>query len=135
MTLTFRERVISPTCCEQMQTHLAVQLRIPYFRFIEGENAKPVWKLVLNFEPDHVTELLRDKATGQLITAELADEWAVAAFCPFCATKIPEIVPAQPDPNKKYCQVTDGGYYCNTCKERLNACTCYPPEHLWAAMP
>lgn len=46
--------------------------------------------------------------------------------CPFCGTKLPK-VEVDTDPPQPLCVVTDGGYYCDTCKERLNACECNHP--------
>lgn len=54
------------------------------------------------------------------------------AFCPFCGTKVPG-VQLRSDPPKKICVVIDGGYYCATCEERLDACDCALPERLWEA--
>ena len=124
--LTFRERVISPVCCDEIQKYLVIQLRVPFWPFVDVKNVKPIWKAIVNYHPDHLSELL-EKQDG------LSNEWPVANYCPFCGAKVPEVVPAEPDPNKKYCVVTDGGYYCDTCSERLHVCECYPPEHLWKA--
>ena len=48
-------------------------------------------------------------------------------FCPYCAAPTPKLEKAK-DPPKDISVVTDGGYYCDTCQERLNACMCLPPE-------
>jgi hypothetical protein len=50
-----------------------------------------------------------------------------ARFCPFCGALTPEMrLRAKPPPD--LCVVTDGGYYCDTCGERLRSCRCLPPE-------
>lgn len=51
-------------------------------------------------------------------------------FCPFCGQAVPEIQPRQKPPGK-IAKITDGGYYCDTCGDRLNECECYPPEWNW----
>jgi hypothetical protein len=47
-------------------------------------------------------------------------------YCPFCGTHVPKMVRKDPPP-PNICRVTDGGYYCDTCKLRLNECICDPP--------
>jgi hypothetical protein len=47
-------------------------------------------------------------------------------YCPFCGSTLPNMVRKDPPP-PNICRVTDGGYYCDTCKERLNGCICDPP--------
>ena len=50
-------------------------------------------------------------------------------FCPHCGISVPEIKKRKT--KEKICSVIDGGYYCDTCKLRLNECTCYKPEYAW----
>ena len=47
-------------------------------------------------------------------------------YCPFCSYPLPKMVRKEPPP-PHICRVTDGGYYCDTCKQRLNECICDPP--------
>jgi hypothetical protein len=65
-------------------------------------------------------------------TMEMRDRvWqSVPKFCPYCGTTLPEIRP-RAKPYKNVCKVTDGGYYCDTCEERLMGCKCHPPECAW----
>ncbi len=60
-------------------------------------------------------------------------EWIMAGesinFCPWCGKKLPELIKSETPP-EPLCRVTDGGYYCDTCGERLHGCQCHPP---WAA--
>jgi hypothetical protein len=53
-----------------------------------------------------------------------------ATYCPNCGKKLPDVVKKQ-NPPENITNVTDGGYYCATCKERLNACTCALPHMAW----
>ncbi len=52
-------------------------------------------------------------------------------FCPHCSRPLPKI--KRRKTKRKICSVKDGGYYCDTCKERLNQCECYRPEYAWEA--
>jgi len=49
-----------------------------------------------------------------------------AKFCTFCGEALPKMV-RKATPPIPLCIVTDGGYYCDTCKQRL-PCTCLPPS-------
>ena len=51
-------------------------------------------------------------------------------FCPFCGQNPGEVV-RNPTPPEPICRITDGGYYCDTCKERLRGCFCNPPSCLF----
>lgn len=55
-------------------------------------------------------------------------------FCPFCGTAVPKMR-LKADPPKDLCRVTDGGYYCDTCGERLNGCLCLPAEAAFEPVP
>lgn len=50
-------------------------------------------------------------------------------FCPFCGKKLPDIEPS--GSTEKICKITDGGYYCDTCGERLRVCECLPITANW----
>ncbi len=52
------------------------------------------------------------------------------SFCPYCGMKLPTPVKTTPllSPIRK---VTDGGYYCDTCGERLMCCHCWPELVGW----
>lgn len=56
--------------------------------------------------------------------------WFPIAFCPFCAQPMPELEHA-PQPGEHYMTVTDGGYYCDGCGERLEGCYCLPARCAW----
>jgi hypothetical protein len=55
-----------------------------------------------------------------------------AKFCPFCGKPVPP-VRKKKKKFKRVARVTDGGYYCDTCRERLDGCRCVPPHFLWEA--
>lgn len=50
-------------------------------------------------------------------------------FCPWCGAKLPEMERTRTD--AKICVVKDGGYYCDTCEERLQNCLCDFPAVEW----
>lgn len=58
------------------------------------------------------------------------------SFCPWCGVKLPEMVktgvPPKPWEPDLVCRIVDGGYYCDTCHERLDNCTCRLPGCLWS---
>jgi len=51
-------------------------------------------------------------------------------FCPSCGKKLPELSMKKRLP-KKIMTVTDGGFYCDVCKRRLDSCNCSKPWALW----
>lgn len=53
-----------------------------------------------------------------------------ASFCPFCGDRLPAVRRRAVQP-ELVCRVSDGGYYCDTCGERLNCCGCAAPEAAW----
>jgi len=54
----------------------------------------------------------------------------IVKFCPHCGAKMPSIRRRE-EPMSPICEVVDGGYYCNTCDERLHGCKCWPCEAHW----
>jgi len=48
------------------------------------------------------------------------------AHCPWCGTKLPQMQ-LKPKFPSRVCTVTDGGYRCDTCRERLISCSCASP--------
>lgn len=56
----------------------------------------------------------------------------VVKHCPFCGVSLPK-PKLRMRPPQRIMTITDGGYYCTTCKRRLMACKCKPPERLWRA--
>lgn len=107
-----RHFLVVPNCCSLAQTSRAVFLRINSndYYYSERNSADPI-----------------DPPKWKMMTL---DERSIEVqHCPFCGTKMPEIQPVTPP--GPVCVCTDGGYYCDTCKNRLHACCCYPPEAAW----
>jgi hypothetical protein len=116
-----RINCVTPGCCQghgdtELENILNIQSRTglvtlgfslrDWSLFYNGENVNPIW--VLCSIP--------------------------VIFCPFCGKKLPEII-ERPNPPKRICTVTDGGYYCDTCQERLCACKCEIPWMRWMPAP
>lgn len=97
---------VTPTCCEEVNRLQTVFIA---HKTSYDLNSKVGWYA---FTFDNEMELHRKVSV---------------AFCPHCATKLPEIELNPDITDKKICSITDGGYYCDTCKKRLMSCTCLPP--------
>jgi len=108
---------VTPNCCERAKTERAVYLRVK-----DGYYGQ-------NVNRDTPVEWVTSGWSMKLLDGQYQSE-IPASFCPFCGKKLPEIVKRK-DPPEKVITVTDGGYYCATCKERLNACQCERIEALW----
>lgn len=106
---------VTPTCCAAVQENHTIFLRHDYKDVISGQSdaIKPEWRVM---------------------AWTTVDGWAgwnsiMASFCPHCATPVPSIRRCQRQ--KPVCRIIDGGYYCDTCHERLMSCTCLPVEFNW----
>ncbi len=88
-----------------------VFLRVEEDEFVFGGYPKPTWR---------IHRWLDDRQCY---------ETAIVQYCPHCGIKVPDVVPVEPAPQTM--RVTDGGYYCDTCKKRLHACQCLYPEQAW----
>lgn len=53
-------------------------------------------------------------------------------FCPFCSRRLPDM---RRKSTGKTCRVTDGGYYCAACNERLQGCLCDPMDAAFEEVP
>ncbi len=115
---------VRPNCCQDVQSpdHVAV-----YLCEVTGHSADG------SEDPDPPE--FRWVIMGKERNARCEDGWfsrtALAKHCPFCGQKLPELrIVDAPGP---VCTVTDGGYYCDTCGDRLDSCQCYPPEACFVA--
>jgi hypothetical protein len=54
---------------------------------------------------------------------------AVAKFCSYCCAPMPKVRRMKDPPPVAI--VNDGGYYCTVCNERVQRCSCLPPECAW----
>ena len=115
------QELTTPRCCEEVIQYRSVYLRYPEDA-IYGSNKNGQ----KGFKPQWVTGI-NDQA-GERVSGP-----AIARYCPHCGTPTPEII--KRSTKKKICVVTDGGYYCDTCKERLRECQCALPEYAWEPVP
>lgn len=102
---------VTPCCCERGAK--AVYLGFAY----DDEDCKtPEW---------HVTHFKTDSIDRE------DDPYPPASYCPYCGKSLPTLVKRTPElPRIRV--VTDGGYYCDTCHDRLNNCLCVPEAWRWA---
>lgn len=114
-----RHDFITPVCCEEVQRLHTIFLAMPESYHEDGSGKKslldhkPVWR---------VAHFPRNEHNAHAWTAE-------AKFCPHCGTSVPDVEPSG-DP-RKICEYSDGGYYCDTCQERLMSCRCMPSVYAW----
>lgn len=112
-------------CCQAARDTGAVFLQFSFDAIYESEGQeghKPTWQICLPEAYHH-----------RVATDGVRKSPPVVTHCPFCGTPVPEIVPRET--TNKICRVIDGGYYCDTCGERLHACRCMPPEYAWTTKP
>jgi hypothetical protein len=111
------ERIVSqprPQCCEPMRAR-------PPVVWSEG-----TWRLRLSagyYEEAHT------------LGVEEVYETAPATFCPYCGASLPKVRLRETPRDDRVAVVADGGYYCDTCEERLMNCDCLPPEAAYEVVP
>lgn len=105
--------MVNPDCCDEMRKFKTI--RLDDGDMIYGNALEPHW-IISYYEEKHECYSVTPIKDG---------------FCPHCATPIPGIKKIQV--KGTVCKVTDGGYYCDTCEERLHACKCdHAPAEEWA---
>lgn len=105
---------VMPECCQTMIDTAAVVLLTPEGVEIGKLDGTPKWGVRTG-----------DPREGYYDTFGFKE----AKFCPFCGQPVPEIERRTTD--RKVMVVTDGGYYCDTCGERCNCCSCLPLAFHW----
>jgi hypothetical protein len=103
-----------PMCCADAQRFPAVFFSVNYFYDTEEETLYGSWRVRLH---------------DDLFTARngnMRPHAPAPRFCPFCGTALPKMQ-LKPMPPVNVCKTSDG-YYCSTCKERLQNCLCDPME-------
>lgn len=123
--------LVTPRCCEQMLKTPCIYLALDNVYEEGGDDNPPRWKMRAFTTWDNIKAGMDGEEQQRInIKHELQETSVEAKACPFCGTPVPTIVPRDTT-GKKICKITDGGYYCDTCNERLMACRCYPPEWNW----
>lgn len=122
-----RRAAVTPDCCEQARLGLiqlcwgSIVLRTKDPASVYA-NIPPDWRLMSS---STIARYHEDPA----VFYEKLDS-AIVRFCPFCGEPLPKILPRERAPTPIH--VPDRyGDYCKTCKERVSACSCYPPEFYW----
>lgn len=114
-----KDELVSPECCEEMIRLKIIYLIMPE-SFWEGDfETPPTWTMQRSLSPFETDGT--NIAKWKMVTPK---------FCPFCSKALPAIIKKKMG-RSKVCRVTDGGDYCNTCKERCTNCTCLRPEKAW----
>lgn len=110
------ETSITPGCCKKMIESEAVFMSFPESFYDGDTETPPVWKIM-------------GKVVSPYNPKVKFDGGVLAKYCPFCGKDLPEIVKVEPP--GPVCKCTDGGYYCDTCGERLMGCLCLKPDKAW----
>jgi hypothetical protein len=103
-----------PNCCEKIVENPIIHLSA---LTIEGEREVPKWIMDIQIP-------YSKNVSNQVV---FIGSYMEMINCPFCAAKLPEVELKTKIP-QKVLSITDGGYYCNSCKERCQCCRCYPME-------
>lgn len=109
-----------PTCCLAARIEGVVWLTVDYDN-TPTEEAR--WAVAHNHD-------LRSEAR-RVNRVQTFGDTPAPKYCPFCGTGLPFMVRVE-SPPEPLCVITDGGYYCDTCRERADACLCYPPTCAFA---
>lgn len=116
------------TCCAGGQRYLYLAYTRAFGPNING-TIEAYLAHVRSIPPQWLVNVSEPKTT---------EEWRapyvppIAVCCPFCATPVPAVM-LRPDPPERIRTITDGGYHCATCDERLDGCDCARPAELWMA--
>lgn len=114
--------IIAPKCCKYAKWFITLRYEDYWVKdkdyFIDN---KPHW---------NVRGSKYDENTfRELIKIVFPKDYKIS-YCPLCGKKLPDIQMKKELP-EKVLTVVDAGYYCDTCSERLIACTCSRPEEMW----
>lgn len=123
------EAIPLPTCCEAAR-------KFPTIAFFvddgDGDSNKTEGRWVTATH-DKLSTFARGKFYGDHQSRWYEDKPS-PTHCPYCGEALPEMRRKAKRP-RGMCRVEDGGYYCSTCKERLNCCLCLPPEAAFEPVP
>ena len=117
-------KFLHPECCEYSKSFIVLQGTYDWINVDEGRVINPPRWNIRGGEVD------KDTFVRKMSENALGSDFYAIDFCPKCGVRLPEIKlkDVMPEPMR---EIIDGGYYCNTCKERLHACECYPYEAMW----
>lgn len=115
--------VPAPTCCEYAKAYITL-----FYDYCEASYESKEW--FLNNKPHWFVRGAKIDDMARYTTNPEDRPDAHIKYCPSCGKELPEIRKKK-KPLKKVVSVTDGGYYCDTCKKRLMECQCHRPEEMW----
>jgi hypothetical protein len=116
-----KKQIVTPKCCEAAQKWPVVQFCIN--NYDNTENSDGRWTGVLL---ENAFEIF-----GNRDWSGWYDKKPDVKFCTYCGKELPKMVRTKPRPERKVCKITDGGYYCDTCGERLMNCECDLPSSVF----
>lgn len=107
--------ILRPNCCEAAQKYPVIVFSVDF-----KDNGEMIgnWYYSVN---DHISRYI------QLSDRNWSANRPPPRYCIFCSSPLPKVVRKKETP-KDVCIVKDGGYYCHTCKERLQCCMCDDPS-------
>lgn len=111
-----------PECCSKILECPVIYLSSTT---VEGEQENPRWYMDCEIPYPRNAHKYLPTEEGQI---SLYLQPIEMINCPFCTKKLPEIELKTTKIPKKIRMITDGGYYCDCCKKRLQNCKCYPSE-------
>ena len=116
--------IVNPQCCPYAQRFITLVYAEYYSEDKEHFNeTKPFWVVRgSKMSDEELTDNLREEKYPSNVEMQIYQ-------CPSCGLHLPAIR-KKDKPPEKVMTMTDGGYYCDTCKERLMCCECARPEEL-----
>lgn len=128
-----KDQKITPKCCKKVQESQTVFLSYGAY---SNEEYEKLWYYEDGEEntSSENRKKMYEKHQPQWVSGQWNSEhrcWGHVRvkFCPHCSRPLPEI--ERRETKRKIRSITDGGYYCDTCGERIMACNCYDPEYAW----
>lgn len=122
--MKYHFKTVHPTCCENAKWLQLAYINPSMIKKLYYVDNKPNWTIILPIFQNVNNVFLA--VEGEF----------VIEFCPFCGTKLPDVRLKDIHEWPQYVMtVIDGGYYCDTCKQRLNECQCSHPEEMWELKP
>ena len=113
-------KIIVPQCCNYAKNYITlIYHKRDYTDKSYFLNNKPIW----------IVRGCKQLKNNYAVTNSAKN----INFCPSCGLKLPEIKKKRKSllAKLKLMNTIDGGYYCNSCDERLIACQCSSPLEIW----
>ena len=120
-------KIVRPTCCEAAQKYPVITFGINTGFLVNPSNPR-------DYDSGKVDGEWRVHASSDLLsrfsdgTQRYFLDRPSAKFCPYCGEPLPKMVRKKDPPPPPVCRIIGDSDYCETCKERLQACICDPPE-------